>query len=202
MPTRTVRGLAALAIGLVAGAALGVAARAWMRLISEDPEFTWSGTLFIIGGFAVFGLAQAVVAQGRGRVRGRGGLSALRALGGVGMLPLFVAAGAIMAPTVIAGGLARSHPAWPRSARAVATGVAALPVASVSYDLVSSFGWGWRSLAGTAGLLAVYAAIIWATGPTLRPLPDRQPMPSWTRWAVVAGVAVLILLPLGLGGLQ
>jgi hypothetical protein len=31
-----------------AGAALGVVARCWMRLITEDSEFTWSGTIFIV----------------------------------------------------------------------------------------------------------------------------------------------------------
>ena len=32
----------ALACGLLGGLVLGVAARAWMRLISEKHEFTWS----------------------------------------------------------------------------------------------------------------------------------------------------------------
>ena len=44
-----------MAIGAFGGALLGVMARLWMRFISEDPEFTWNGTLFIIGGFATFG---------------------------------------------------------------------------------------------------------------------------------------------------
>ena len=39
--------------------------------ISEDPEFSWSGTLFIIGGFAVFGLAQSLVAVARRRLARR-----------------------------------------------------------------------------------------------------------------------------------
>ena len=38
-----------LAAGLFGGFALGVIARAWMRLITEDPEFTWKGTIFIVG---------------------------------------------------------------------------------------------------------------------------------------------------------
>ncbi|HSP27497.1 MAG TPA: hypothetical protein VLN74_03025, partial [Ilumatobacteraceae bacterium] len=42
-------------IGPFAGAALGVVARWWMRLISDDPEFTWSGTIFIVLAFTVMG---------------------------------------------------------------------------------------------------------------------------------------------------
>jgi hypothetical protein len=38
------RCVVALAIGLFGGFALGVVSRAWMRLISEDPDFTWNGT--------------------------------------------------------------------------------------------------------------------------------------------------------------
>ncbi|TDO67438.1 hypothetical protein EV651_103350 [Kribbella sp. VKM Ac-2571] len=46
---------AALA-GLGLGLAWGVAARIWMRLISTEHEFSWSGTGMIIGAMAVGGL--------------------------------------------------------------------------------------------------------------------------------------------------
>ena len=55
-PTRTALPvMSTLAIGVLGGAALGIVARAWMRLISEDPEFSWSGTLFIVIGFTCSG---------------------------------------------------------------------------------------------------------------------------------------------------
>jgi hypothetical protein len=36
------------------GLVLGVIARFWMRWISTDPEFSLSGTIFIVGAFALF----------------------------------------------------------------------------------------------------------------------------------------------------
>jgi hypothetical protein len=48
--------LRAALIGFGLGAAWGVVARAWMRLVSTSPEFSWSGTLMIVGFSAVFGM--------------------------------------------------------------------------------------------------------------------------------------------------
>ena len=70
-----------LACGLFGGFALGAAARAWMRLISDTPEFTWSGTIFIVAGFTVFGLVQSTVAIGRRRIERRWVLTCVRAVG-------------------------------------------------------------------------------------------------------------------------
>ena len=63
----------ALAGGLLGGFALGVIARAWMRLISEDPRFTWHGTTSIVVGFTFFGLTQSIIAVARSRTTGGGG---------------------------------------------------------------------------------------------------------------------------------
>src|SRR5258705_12120995 len=88
-PTHAVR---ALALGLFGGLTLGVAARAWMRLIAEEPAFTWSGTIFIVAGFAIFGLTRSIVAIAHGR-EWRGVLvTNARLVGGVGSLPLLEAA--------------------------------------------------------------------------------------------------------------
>lgn len=43
------------------GLAIGVIARFWMRWISTDPEFSWSGTIFIVGAFALFFTTQSLV---------------------------------------------------------------------------------------------------------------------------------------------
>ena len=43
-------------VGLALGAVWGVAARAWMRMVSTSPEFSWSGTLMIVVLGAIFGL--------------------------------------------------------------------------------------------------------------------------------------------------
>ena len=92
------RTTAALA-GMGLGAAWGVAARVWMRLVSESPEFSWAGTLFIVGGFAVAGLLLGL-AYG---VVGAGGSSWWRLL----VLPtlvLFAGAGAPLLPAYLVGG--------------------------------------------------------------------------------------------------
>ena len=44
--TRLARGAA---LGFALGAGWGVLARVWMRLITTDPEFSWAGTLMIVG---------------------------------------------------------------------------------------------------------------------------------------------------------
>ena len=56
--------MSAMAIGLLVGAGWGVVARAWMRLISEHPEFTWSGTLYVVGAPAVIGAVVALAHVG------------------------------------------------------------------------------------------------------------------------------------------
>ncbi len=92
------RTMRTLAIGLLGGCSLGIVARAWMRLIAEEPAFTWGGTIFIVLGFTIFGFTQAIVAIATRR-RGRGWiLTIARLLGTVGLMPLFVGAGAVDAP--------------------------------------------------------------------------------------------------------
>jgi hypothetical protein len=165
--------LRTLALGGLGGFALGVLARAWMRLISEDPEFTWTGSIFIVAGFTIFGLAQSIVAIARGRVRRPWRLAVVRAIGAVAMLPLFVAAGAVMLPTVVGGGLAVARTEWRPITRILCIVVAAIPVLFVGHDLVDSFGWSLRTAAGLAGLVAIYATIIWASRFTFAAQPDR-----------------------------
>ena len=156
-----------LAAGLFGGVALGIVARLWMRFISDAPEFTWSGTLFIVLGFAFFGFTQSIAAVARGRTRRRWTLTVARVLGGVGFLPLFVAAGGVMLPTVVGGGLALSRVDWPRPARGLCLLVAAGPIVFVGSDLVGSFGWSLHAAGGFLGMLGVYATIISATRCTL-----------------------------------
>ena len=55
------RAVRLILLGVLCGAGWGVAARVWMRLISTDPTFTWSGTLFIVGASAFAGLGMGIV---------------------------------------------------------------------------------------------------------------------------------------------
>lgn len=93
---------------IVAGAGFGlvwgVTMRAWMRYISTDPEFSWGGTLFIVGATTVVG---ALLGFARHR----------RQVGGVGWwrltfvsLILLGSGGAVMWPSVILGAVAIGHP--------------------------------------------------------------------------------------------
>jgi hypothetical protein len=145
------------------GCALGVVARAWMRLIAEKPAFTWRGTIFIVAGFTVFGLAQAIVAVTRRRETRRWKVVIVRTIGALAMLPLFIAAGAVMLPTVTGCGLAVARTRWRTITRCLCLLVAAGPVLLVGRDLVGSFGWSLQTFAGTVVMLVIYAAIIWAT---------------------------------------
>jgi F0F1-type ATP synthase membrane subunit c/vacuolar-type H+-ATPase subunit K len=179
-----------LAGGLGAGLALGVIARAWMRLIAEDPEFSWAGTIFILLAFTIFGLTQSVARVVRQRARRRWTLTIARVFGVVGFLPLFVGAGSIMLPTVVGGGLAAWRADWRRALRVVCAIAALGPVVLVSSQLVGSFGWSLHAAVGFVGLLAIYGTIIAATRFTLEPKADG--------WKLSRRVKVPIFVVLGL----
>jgi hypothetical protein len=89
-----------VAIGTIGGCLWGITIRIWMRYISTDPEFSWEGTLFIVGASTFFGAAMGCAwwrrsAAGTGWWRLSG--IALIALGG---------AGALMWPAVVLVGAA------------------------------------------------------------------------------------------------
>ncbi len=195
--------LGTLAAGALGGFGLGVIARAWMRLISDDPEFSWSGTIFIVAGFTIFGIAQSIVAIARWRVRRRWKLTMARTIGAIAMLPLFFAAGAVMLPTVAGCGLAVARRGWRTPVRVLCLLVAAGPVVFVGSDLVGSFGWSFQTLAGFVLMLAIYAAIIWATRFTFMAQPDGWRPSRRARIAfslvVVLPILVVILAARGIG---
>ncbi len=193
-------GMPALAVGLLGGFALGVIARAWMRLISEDPRFTWNGTIPIVAGFTFFGLTQSIVAVARRRTTRWWKLTGARAIGAVGMIPLFLANGALMFPTVIGCGLASARPEWPKVGRRLCLVVAALPVLFVGTDLLGSFGWSLHTLAGFVMMLAVYATVIWATRFTLTAQHADSPAPRRARMTITLVAALLFLIAFVAGG--
>lgn len=191
-----------LAAGLLGGISLGIVARAWMRLIANHPEFTWNGTLFIVLGFALFGVTQAVVAFVRDRGSRPAAVAAARVIGSLGMLPLFVAAGAVMLPTVVGGGLALAHPGWRRATRACCTVVAAGPVVLVAHRILDDFGWSLHSLAGIALFLVVYGIVVRTTRFTFEPSGSPWRPPRWITIASCVLLALLVLIPLIGGGIR
>jgi uncharacterized membrane protein len=176
--------------GLLGGLALGTLARFWMRLLSDDPEFSWSGTLFIIGGFGVFGLLQTVPRAVRRRRDAGWKVGVSRVVGGVGMLPLFVAAGAVMLPTVLAGGMATTRPNWRRFWIGVAWVVAALPIVVIVVQSVDESGWTLGLGVAVVLIVCTYALVVRWARPTLAP---QRYAHRGTRWVAVGAGGALAL---------
>jgi hypothetical protein len=87
--------LTAAALGLALGTVWGVLARIWMRLISDDPEFSWTGTLLIVGFSALLGLGVGLAHAGRSR---------WWTLAVAPGLILFLSPGMVMFPALLLGG--------------------------------------------------------------------------------------------------
>lgn len=175
--------------GLLGGLAWGIDARVWMRFISDDPEFSWTGTLFIVIGFGIAGLAQSGGYLGRRAGLGRPRMTVLRVVTFASLLPLGVAAGAPMLPAVVLAPLAIAHTDWSGRMRLLVGAVALIPVvatAGILFDDLSMV----RAGVGFLWFLAVYAGIIWAARFTLAPQLDGWRAPRVVR---IAGLA-----PLGL----
>lgn len=185
-------GLVVLLGGLVGGLAWGINARLWMRFISTNPEFSWSGTLFIVVGFGIAGLAQSAAYLGRRANLRRPAMTALRVVAVIGLLPLGGAAGASMFPTIILAALALTHQNWPRWLRGIVGAAALLPALSTAlsfFDELSVM----RAVAGVIWFLAVYAGIIWAARLSLGPQLDGWRAPTAVRVLGLATLAPLIL---------
>src|SRR3954453_23581034 len=91
----------AAALGAVTGAAWGVLARIWMRLISGNPEFSWTGTLLIIGFAAMLGGGLGLAA--RARLAGRSRWWTLAVVPG---FVLCLSSGMVLSPSFLVGSLA------------------------------------------------------------------------------------------------
>lgn len=156
-----------------------------MRAITVSPEFTVGGTLGIVLGFAFFALLQAVAALAAQRPWRPWPRRGARLLGVIGLLPVFGAAGAVMAPAVLLAGLAVWHPTWPRVLRWILALGAAANVVAVSVTIISGVGLTIRAPIGILGLVLVYSCIVWmAAGTFSRPAYPSvvsEPEPSQTR---------------------
>lgn len=97
------RGVGWVGVGLLGGAGWGVVGRAWMRYVSDNPQFTWSGTLFIVGVAALAGLSLGVVEMLRRR-----GARAWRVVLAAPALVMFAGPGVPLLPSAVLGGLALS----------------------------------------------------------------------------------------------
>jgi hypothetical protein len=193
-PRHRLPGPIVVALAGLAGLFWGVVARLWMRLVSTDPEFTWGGTLFIVFGFGIFGLAQGLALAGRRAGWRRPALTVARVVGGIGMVPIFGGAGSIMIPTVLGGGLAWFRTDWSRWVRGLLIAVACLPPAFVVGSGLAEDGWSVRLVVGSLLLLPLYGVIVRATRPTLAPQLDGWRLPRLVRF----GLAIVVVGFIGL----
>ncbi len=183
--------------GLLAGAIWGAVARVWMRWVSTDPEFSWGGTLMIVGAFTIFGSAAGATTATRRRGSRRAVLNAARFGAVVGTMPLFVGAGALMLPTVIGGGLAVWRRDWRPWLRLLFGLVAGVPVVVVVSALVSDFGV-IGAIPRGLGLLVLYGVIVAVMWAALSPQDDGWRVPRALR-AAGSAAAVLLLLVVAIG---
>ena len=153
--------LLVLLASFVAGAALGIVARIWMRFITTDPEFSWVGTLFIVVGFGVVFLGQAGVYLGRRSGLGTFGFVALRVLAIVTLVPLAGAAGAFAFPIIVFAPLAIIRTGWNRWLRLLLGVLALIPGVFVAFTLFSDLSV-IRATIGVVWFALIYSILVWA----------------------------------------
>lgn len=157
--------LAALIMGFV----LGVVARAWMRWISTDPDFSWSGSIFIVIAFMIFMVNQSLIRLLRQRFKSRRSVLLIRIGGVIFSLPIFAGAGAMMFPSVVLASVAAWNPALGKRIRGVLSLLALIIPAIISNDIVSDFGWTFATIGRILLFASIYSVITFATKPTLSP---------------------------------
>ena len=157
-------------LGAISGLVLGIVARLWMRWISTDPEFTWTGTIFIILAFVLFGTFHSLSFFAREGNWSRGRLKIIRAIAIIFSLPLFSAAGSSMLPTVLTGSLALWRIDWWRWLRIFLGIVSLIIPANLVRGFGNDFGWGIATGGRTLLFILIYAIVIGATRATVTPL--------------------------------
>jgi drug/metabolite transporter (DMT)-like permease len=167
------RGFAA---GLLAGTLWGVVARMFMRLLSDDPQFSWEGTLGIIGMSAVAGALVGLVHGAR--LAGRSRWWRLAALPG---LLLFAGPGSLLLPAAVGMAVVLLGRPWARVVGVLL--VAVTPVVLLTMPPTVHSG---EQLAGLALMLLCTAPLGWALGEVVRrwrprPVPTAQSTltPAW-----------------------
>lgn len=198
-PARTRSVVRPIAAGLAAGLAFGIAIRAWMRLVSTHPEFSWDGTGFIVGVFTILGLSAGVVTSVRHRVPAWVEIG-VRVVGiglGVGC---FIGAGGGMLPTVLGVALALARPEWPRWLRVALVVIGACVAVALIWSLpdltILRRGVG---LAVYLPLCAVEAALF---ARLFAPTLPQQTLPRKLRVLAAIGAVLAVLLgAVAMGGI-
>lgn len=159
---------------LVSGLALGVVARAWMRWISTDPEFTWSGTIYIIIAFMILMTNQSVVQLLRQRFKTKRSVQFVRIGGVIFSQPIFIAAGAVMFPAVVLASVGIWNTTLGKRSRGVLVLSSLIIPIKVSIDIISDFGWTFATLGRILLFASIYILVIIALRPTATPYRDEN----------------------------
>lgn len=151
------------------GLAIGVIARFWMRWISTDPEFSWSGTIFIVGAFALFFTTQSLVSI-FSNITTSQLISRLIRIGGLILtLPLFMGAGAMMFPSVVLASFALWGGLLKRRGQLIFLSLSLIIPSIISKDIITDFGWSFATLGRILLFFLIYTVIVLATRPTTSP---------------------------------
>ena len=144
-----------------------------MRFISTDGEFTWAGSLIVVGAFAMAVVGQAVVFLARRSELQASWFVGLRAFSLITLLPLGFGAGALAFPLVLFVPLAAVRTGWPSWLRGL-LGVLALVVAGfIATHLFGDLGL-LRGFIGTLWFLVIYAGLAVAVCFSLASRHDRR----------------------------
>jgi hypothetical protein len=166
--------------GLLQGGALGlfwgISARLWMRLISDEPEFSWGGTLLIVLGFMFLG----ALAGWTRVVRSAGGqgwrLVVLRTTTCLAAVPLATGAGALLVVgVVLPAALAFGQRRWWPASRLVLGLLAAAGTIGVSTVFVTE-----RPLLLAPVSVSLFLLLTWVMVGWLRASLDPSPISQAT----------------------
>jgi len=176
----TQRGWKIILLAVFGGLVLGTIARLWMRWISTEPDFTWSGTIFIILAFTIFASAQATVYVLRRRIKTKRLTSIIRGGGILLTLPLFTGAGGGMFPTVALASIALWQKKINRKIR-IALLIISLVVPAIGIKGIGSdFGWNIPTFGRSLLVILIYSVVILLLKPTVTPYigPDSSMLPK------------------------
>ncbi len=180
-------------LGALGGLTLGVIARAWMRWITTDPEFTWSGSIFIVLGFVLFFTGHSLVLLGRKKGWSRTWLTVARVIAAILSLGVFGAAGASMFPTVLTASLGLGRTDWPRPVRRVLIVLSLIIPVFIVRDIGSDFGWNVVTAGRIILYVLIYHIIISAARITASPQGDSWRMKRAVRMTILGVLAGLVI---------
>jgi len=153
-------------VGLVGGFTLGVVARIWMRWISTEPEFSFGGTIAIVVFFTIFATAQSIIHLLRMHIKSKW-VIAPRVCGAILTLPLFMAAGAMMFPTVVLASIGVWRPNLNKVVRVILLILSFVIPVIICRDIIADFGWTFGSLGRVLLFVVIYSLFIRVLRPTV-----------------------------------